>query len=77
MYTEDQLLPISALQHLIFCVRQYGLIVVRIERENRLRVPHHSEGLPVTLESNLELKHAWLGYHRRNTESTSRSRSIS
>ena len=26
MYTEDELLPISALQHLMFCPRQWGLI---------------------------------------------------
>lgn len=37
MYTEDQLLPISALQHLAFCPRQWGLIhLEQIWSENRL-----------------------------------------
>lgn len=36
MFTEDQLLPISALQHLIFCERQCALIhVERLWAENR------------------------------------------
>jgi hypothetical protein len=26
MYTEDDLIPISALQHVLFCERQYALI---------------------------------------------------
>lgn len=39
MYTEDQLLPISALQHLIFCERQCALIhVERLWAENRWTV---------------------------------------
>jgi len=39
MHTEDQLLPISALQHLIFCERQCALIhVERLWAENRLTV---------------------------------------
>ncbi len=39
MYSEDQLLPISALQHLIFCERQCALIhVERLWAENRLTV---------------------------------------
>jgi len=39
MHTEDQLLPISALQHLIFCERQCALIhVERLWVENRLTV---------------------------------------
>ncbi|MFC1758908.1 CRISPR-associated protein Cas4 [Planctomycetota bacterium] len=39
MYTEDELLPISALQHLIFCERQCALIhVERLWAENRLTV---------------------------------------
>ena len=38
-YTEDQLLPISALQHLIFCERQCALIhVERLWAENRWTV---------------------------------------
>jgi CRISPR-associated exonuclease Cas4 len=37
MYTEDQLLPISALQHWLFCPRQCGLIhLEQIWDENRL-----------------------------------------
>ena len=37
MYTEDQLLPISALQHLAFCERQCALIhVEQVWAENRL-----------------------------------------
>ena len=39
MYTEDQLLPISALQHLLFCERQCALIHVEgLWAENRLTV---------------------------------------
>ena len=39
MYTEDELLPISALQHLIFCERQCALIhVERLWAENRWTV---------------------------------------
>ena len=38
-YTEDQLLPISALQHLRFCERQCALIhIEQAWRENRLTV---------------------------------------
>ena len=37
MYTEDELLPISALQHLAFCERQWALIHIEgIWEENRL-----------------------------------------
>jgi len=37
MYTEDELLPISALQHLVFCERQWGLIHLEgVWEENRL-----------------------------------------
>lgn len=37
MYKEDELLPISALQHLAFCERQWGLIYIeQIWNENRL-----------------------------------------
>lgn len=37
MYTEDDLLPISALQHLAFCERQWGLIHIEsVWLENRL-----------------------------------------
>ena len=37
MYTEDQLVPISALQHLVFCSRQCALIhVERVWSENSL-----------------------------------------
>lgn len=37
MYTEDDLLPISALQHLVFCPRQCGLIhIEQLWDENRL-----------------------------------------
>lgn len=39
MYSEDDLLPISALQHLVFCERQCALIhVERLWAENRLTV---------------------------------------
>ncbi|MCK9275773.1 MAG: CRISPR-associated protein Cas4 [Syntrophales bacterium] len=52
MYTEDDLLPISALQHMIFCPRQCALIhVEQVWDENRLtaegRLMHervHEEG---------------------------------
>ena len=37
MYTEDELLPISALQHFVFCPRQCGLIhIEQVWDENRL-----------------------------------------
>ena len=37
MYTDEQLVPISALQHLVFCVRQCALIhVERVWSENAL-----------------------------------------
>lgn len=37
MYSEDQLLPISALQHLLFCERQCALIhIEQVWAENRL-----------------------------------------
>ena len=53
MYSEDDLLPISALQHLVFCERQWGLIHLEgIWSENLLtaqgRVLHertHQEGV--------------------------------
>lgn len=39
MFTESQLLPISALQHLAFCPRQWGLIhLEQVWTENRLTV---------------------------------------
>jgi len=39
MYTEDQLLPISALQHLLFCERQCALIhIEQVWAENRFTV---------------------------------------
>ena len=39
MYSEDDLLPVSALQHLAFCERQWGLIHLEgIWEENRLTV---------------------------------------
>ncbi|HUG26116.1 CRISPR-associated protein Cas4 [Piscinibacter sp.] len=39
MYTEDDLLPLSALQHLLFCERQCGLIhVEQLWADNRLTV---------------------------------------
>jgi CRISPR-associated exonuclease Cas4 len=39
MYTEDELLPISALQHLLFCERQCALIhLEQLWDENRLTV---------------------------------------
>lgn len=42
MYTEDDLLPISALQHLAFCERQWGLIYLeQTWEENRLTVEGH------------------------------------
>jgi CRISPR-associated exonuclease Cas4 len=37
MYSEDDLLPLSGLQHLMFCERQWGLIhIEQIWEENRL-----------------------------------------
>lgn len=42
MFDEDDLLPISALQHLLFCERQCALIhVERLWAENRLTVEGH------------------------------------
>lgn len=39
MYTEDELLPLSALQHLLFCERQCALIhIEQVWSENRLTV---------------------------------------
>lgn len=53
MYAEDELLPISALQHLLFCERQCALIhIERLWADNRLTVEGtqlheraHSEGI--------------------------------
>ncbi len=37
MFSEDDLLPLSGLQHLVFCERQWGLIhIERVWEENRL-----------------------------------------
>ena len=37
MYAEDDLLPLSGLQHLVFCERQWGLIhIEQVWEENRL-----------------------------------------
>lgn len=56
MFTEDDLLPISALQHLVFCERQCALIhVERMWADNRLTVEgghlhervHEKQGLEV------------------------------
>jgi CRISPR-associated protein Cas1 len=69
MYSEDDLIPLSALQHLLFCERQCALIhveqmwnenlftaegayltedgetvVVKVEKEIRLRIPIHTIG---------------------------------
>jgi CRISPR-associated exonuclease Cas4 len=42
MFTEDKLLPISALQHLAFCERQWALIHLEgVWEENRLTVEGH------------------------------------
>jgi CRISPR-associated exonuclease Cas4 len=42
MYSEDDLLPISALQHLLFCERQCALIhLEHVWQENRLTVEGH------------------------------------
>ncbi|BAF60171.1 Uncharacterized protein PTH_1990 [Pelotomaculum thermopropionicum SI] len=39
MYTEDELLPVSALQHIVFCERQWGLIhLEQVWAENVLTV---------------------------------------
>lgn len=39
MYNEDDLLPLSGLQHLLFCERQWGLIhLEQVWEENRLTV---------------------------------------
>lgn len=53
MYTEDELLPISALQHLAFCERQWALIHLEgVWAENRLtaegRVMHNRVHEPET-----------------------------
>ena len=39
MYLEDELLPISALQHLLYCERQCALIHIERAREDQLRRP--------------------------------------
>ena len=42
MYDEDDLLPLSALQHLSFCERQWGLIhLENVWEENTLTVEGH------------------------------------
>ena len=42
MFTEDELIPISTLQHMVFCSRQAGLILIeRIWDENVLTVEGH------------------------------------
>jgi len=42
MYSEDELIPISTLQHMVFCPRQAGLILLeRIWDENVLTVEGH------------------------------------
>jgi len=55
MYTEDELLPLSGLQHLVFCERQWGLIHIEQQwEENRLtaegRILHErvDSGVPET-----------------------------
>ena len=53
MYTEDELLPISALQHVAFCERQWGLIHLEgVWEENRLtaegRLLHERSDEPET-----------------------------
>ena len=53
MYTEDELLPISALQHLAFCERQWGLIHLEgVWEDNRLtaegRIMHDRVDEPET-----------------------------
>jgi CRISPR-associated exonuclease Cas4 len=53
MYSEDDLLPISALQHLAFCERQWGLIhLEQVWEENRLtargRLMHEQADLSAT-----------------------------
>jgi CRISPR-associated exonuclease Cas4 len=53
MFTEDELLPISALQHLAFCERQWGLIhLEQVWEENRLtaegRILHERANEPET-----------------------------
>lgn len=51
MYAQEDLLPISALQHLIFCERQWGLIHLEQQwQENRLTAEGHS--LHETADSN-------------------------
>ncbi|MFZ2445182.1 MAG: CRISPR-associated protein Cas4 [Syntrophobacteraceae bacterium] len=73
MYAEDDLLPISALQHLIFCPRQCALIhVEQIWAENRLtaegRILHERVHSPsaqrkgsVRVESGLQIRSLRLG----------------
>lgn len=73
MYTEDQLLALSGLQHLMFCERQWGLIhIEQMWEENRLtaegRVMHEkahqagSEGRPgVRIARGLRLRSLQLG----------------
>ena len=42
MYTEDELIPISTLQHMVFCERQAGLILIeRLWNENVLTIEGH------------------------------------
>jgi len=46
MYTEDDLLPISALQHLIFCERQCALIHIEQAWAENL---YTAEGMSVSM----------------------------
>ena len=55
MFTEDDLLPLSGLQHLVFCERQWGLIHIeqqwlenRFTAEGRLLHEKADSGLPET-----------------------------
>lgn len=55
MFTEDDLLPLSGLQHLVFCERQWGLICIeqqweenRLTAEGRLLHEKADSGVPET-----------------------------
>lgn len=57
MYPEDDLLPLSGLQHLVFCERQWGLIHIeqqweenRLTAEGRLLHEKADSGVPETRE---------------------------
>ena len=46
MYDEDELLPISALQHLLFCERQCALEPFLPQFSRKIEIPVQLTGLP-------------------------------